>query len=303
VSDGGLDARLGEVSGRTRATLERLQRDVPTTIYHYTSGTALRGIVDSRRIWAGHLESFGDSGEILYAFGLVRHVLDQEAARHRTGAQAELANRLRAALAPFSPYLEAYAACFCEEGDLLTAWRAYGREGGVAIGLDTSFLERRARTTPGYSLVRVIYDRAAQEELVRSTIAGALGALGEGEAREDAVSRCEGFVLAELTPAFASCKHPSLAEEREWRLVHAWAPGEAGLPVQFRRGSNGLTSYVELKVTDPAGIFDDRIPIHRFVAGPTANPRQAAKTLALFRYEHGYEGSAEIVRSAIPHGA
>jgi len=303
VSDSGLDARLGEVSNRTRATLERLQRDVPSTIYHYTSGAGLRGIVDSRRIWAGHLESFGASSEILYAFALVRHVLDEEADRHGTRATIELANRLRAALTPFGPYLEAYAACFCEESDLLAAWRAYAREGGVAIGLDTSFLERRMRTTPGYSLVRVIYDRGSQEDLVRSTIGGALAALREGDPDDLAVARCEAFVLAELTPAFASCKHPSLAEEREWRLVHSWAPGEAGLPVQFRPGPNALSAYVELKVTDPAGIFDDRIPISRFVSGPSPNPRQAAKTLGLFRYEHGYEGSTEIVRSAIPFGA
>ena len=46
MSDHGLDARLGEVSGRTRATLERLQRDVPLTIYHYTSGTGLRFIIE-----------------------------------------------------------------------------------------------------------------------------------------------------------------------------------------------------------------------------------------------------------------
>src|SRR5262249_45953678 len=150
------------------------------TIYHYTAAEGLRGIVESRRIWAGHLEAFGASAEILYAYGLVRHVLDQEAARGRGGAAVELSNRLRASLPPFGPHLEACGACFCEGGDLLSAWRAYAREGGVAIGLDTSFLERRARTTPGYTLVRVIYDRAAQEELVRSTIAGAFAALDQG---------------------------------------------------------------------------------------------------------------------------
>jgi len=305
-----LGARLGDVALRHRGAFEQQQSAPIGTIFHYTTGAGLKGIIESRRLWASHVESFNDSTEVLHAFGLVRKCLEEEAARNSTRATQEFVGRLRETVIPFGQYLEAYAACFYADGDLLSGWRALGSGvGGYAIGIDTSFLERRARISPGYFLVQVLYDPVVQDGLVRRLIADVLEVIREIESAsglqsaEACFPECATLLRDELTPLLASFKSRAFEEEHEWRLVHVWALGERGDQVLFRPGPKGLVPYVELKVTDPAGIFDDRVPVSRFVYGPSSNPRLTEKALALFRFEHGYDDSAELMRTRIPYGA
>ena len=45
----------------------------PPILYHYTTGDALFGIVETGMLWATNLHYLNDSTEFGYALGLLRH--------------------------------------------------------------------------------------------------------------------------------------------------------------------------------------------------------------------------------------
>jgi hypothetical protein len=67
---------------------------------------------------------------------------------------------------PFARMLQVYLTCFCESGDLLSQWRAYGANGGgYSLGLkfrDDGY--RGGETT--FMLRRVIYNLNEQRQLI-----------------------------------------------------------------------------------------------------------------------------------------
>lgn len=67
--------------------------------------------------------------------------------------------------------MDAFACCFCEERDLLSQWRAYGKyEQGYAIEFDwTAVQERFVAELVG----RIEYDEATQDGLIRKIIGDA----------------------------------------------------------------------------------------------------------------------------------
>src|SRR5215212_6132402 len=99
--------------------------DLPPILYHYTSQTGLKGMLNTKTIWASEIHYLNDSTEFALALSLARD---------------ELAKRLRAAISPVDrSRLELLrdtiytieedhtcVSCFSELDDDLSQWRGYG---------------------------------------------------------------------------------------------------------------------------------------------------------------------------------
>jgi hypothetical protein len=151
--------------------------------------------------------------------------------------------------------LTVFVACFSEDGDLLSQWRAYCPTGGVSIGFDKSQLMESLREQP-FELGKCVYDPNSQIQLLRKHL---------GEIVDDCLAMPESFwsapsyrvaqlnrlhmVLGRVVPLL---KHAAFSEEREWRLfasVEAVYCGN-GLTYEYRKRRDMIVPYTPISL-DP----------------------------------------------------
>jgi len=117
-----------------------------------------------------------------------------------------------------------YIACFSEDGDVLSQWRAYSEDGsGVAIGFDIEKLgiENKLPITGATSQIstgfsKVIYDIEAQKNIVNQIFDHWLDKINLGTT--DTTASIE--VMGQLKMYASIFKNPSFKEEKECRLIH-----------------------------------------------------------------------------------
>ena len=145
--------------------------DVYPELAHYTSSAGLKGILESRTLWASHARFLNDSREFEYFLDVRCKKLMEDAINtaYQDGkielngyddhgnkltpeeiAQHEAQVLTSAARIVTATYEEPYLFSFCgtieprvARDGLLSQWRAYGLDGGYALIFDTRQLEQR----------------------------------------------------------------------------------------------------------------------------------------------------------------
>jgi len=268
----------------------------PEFVYHYTNASGLLGIISAGSLWMTDIEFVNDAEELAYARASVLDELQVRAYEiappdeaSADGLRAETLRSIAEELkqspqAHPSRTYHVYAACFCQDGDLLSQWRAYGGDGGYAIGFRTSSLREASTALDSVHFEKVIYglDDAgpyldAMLEAVAQGVAGFPGASGNIR------------LMTRVLPTVATIKHPTFAEEQEWRLLStSWGASEA---LSFRPGSVGLVPYVEVSLPDNA--------VAHVIVGPGRYPKVRISGVAQLLERHGM-GGVEVVGSTSP---
>lgn len=248
--------------------MQRLIRPRPELFYHYCSVGAMQAILESRRILLTSFYYMNDYMECRWLDQLIRNApLESQVALRNGFAQAFWAvYNIR----------QAYLACFSEESDLLSQWRAYADDGqGVSIGfnLDHFGIERALPHTnvsanSGMGLHNVIYDPKEQRAIVDFLVREAI-------ASESRISpQNAGCELANAFKRIATIvKNPAFQEEREWRLIclplifydddRGILPLGAPSPVKHISKPDALYPYLEFDFSTST-----REVIHEIVLGP-----------------------------------
>lgn len=216
----------------------------PSELFHYTSPEGFIGIITSKTLWASDMLGLNDASEVEYPIAVVNEALEASGinipgyAKERFGTQL-LSNMFRI----YQPYVT----CFCENGDLLSQWRAYGGGGeGFSLGFRFSWLH--ALEQKFLRLQKVIYNRDQQIDLVLMFLVTASGAIaGEGWSEEEQRLFWQD-AAASLTPWVIMFKNPAFEEEAEWRLVNTIPRND----LQFRRSGHRIVPYVEIPIGDLA---------------------------------------------------
>jgi Protein of unknown function (DUF2971) len=272
----------------------------PDVVYHYTTASGLLGIIQHRKLWMTDIEFMNDAVELTYARPVVldslRDRADQIAPPGEDSAEGMRADTLRNAageLEPASQNYHVYATCFCEKGDLLSQWRAYGGDGGYAIGFRTEWLLEASASDDWIHFAKVIYGIDAARlhldtmlNVMAKPVAGFPGATGNVR------------LMEHVLPTVATIKHPTFAEEQEWRLLSTSAGG--GRP-QFRTASVGLVPYVDIAFPENA--------VAQVIVGPGQHPevritavRQLLESHGMSRFQAGYRliSGVDVVGSRSP---
>lgn len=191
-----LAARLGEFGFSIDAVPSSL-------IYHYTNASGLKGILESKHIFATNTRYLNDLSEINYGKGLgetiVRSRLESERAcllawtdellrkdtdKAKASARTEYDSQIDQKSIAFNildsllklmfnvPLFDRdyYASSFCEAGDLLSQWRGYAnRGGGYAIGI---CVKRNRLSVRGrdYFVFPMIYDDEVQSNIFNALL-------------------------------------------------------------------------------------------------------------------------------------
>lgn len=264
----------------------RVQSDLagaPDGLWHYTDGVGLQGIVTQEELWATDTRFLNDATEINYGLQIA-----DEAVEAATGSgqwKQPTSHFLKRVMATNGANLtgflqarsEVYVACFCEEGDLLSQWRAYaGRDtaGGYALQFRhrapiTGWVDHLGRDT--LRLQRVIYDRTDQLAAFQDLIAtlAPVYDIQHTERRMNALAKNLTNGIFELATL---CKHPSFREEREWRVVYERSSDDSPLHLRHWASRGLLVPYVALKLPAAVGVMSGHLPIVEVRCGPSPDP-------------------------------
>jgi Protein of unknown function (DUF2971) len=261
-------------------------RDLPTSLYHYTSQTGLKGMLNTKTIWASEIHYLNDSTEFALALSLARD---------------ELAKRIRAAISPVDRSrlellrdtmytiagVHTCVCCFSELDDDLSQWRGYGGgDAGFSVGFTREWFTR-VKETLGLSLIRCIYDPEDQQRLIKDELDDFLAKNAEkgpdywdrnrgyrnpDRPRTFGVSRHAGNDFATgLSRKAPLIKHKSFAVEKEWRLAATVSAHE----LHHRPGRSMLIPYYKI----PIGDGDKFDSIREIVVGPTPHPDLSAASV------------------------
>lgn len=277
----------------------------PGLLYHYTDGYGFQGIVERDQIWATEVRFMNDRSELTYGFELMLQVLAELKGSRPRG---DLMDHFEACCRNVDPIFSAsgemmFVTCFCEDGDLLSQWRAYGQMGaGYALGVDIL-----AMPSTDVRLVKVDYDREKQRNLLRQVLDGGLAAM---ENAPDEVVRPRSFVpgrlavsyetlgdmlTANLWEYFVSMKDTAFREENEWRLV--WTNPVWMSEVAYRvKGGSLLAPYVKVPLRPHRQTAS---PVKEVVLGPGVSSRMSAMVTNHFLYENRHE-EAKVKMSTVP---
>lgn len=274
-------ARAGWTAGQAAADLAR----DPGRLWHYTDAGGLSGIVESEGLWATNTRFLNDATELGYGLQLAGEFIRTYSSTARLTPEASaflrgLADPEQADVTGFlRRNLDVYVACFCEDGDLLSQWRAYAgtdTAGGYALSFETgSPLQawvHAAGGAHGLRLVRVLYDRDEQEAVLHDLLNRLVPVLEENSQERERKDAVASNLVDALAAFAASCKDSAFAEEREWRIVYDRSNDADPLPLSHRATRGLLVPYVALDLRRPEVAPTGHLPLASINCGPGPEP-------------------------------
>jgi hypothetical protein len=267
-------------------------------LYHYTTGNGLIDIIRSGELWATQVACLNDSSELLYPIELLHSKVDTMSKSPISLEVSFLLKQIEEGLSASTIHTEGrFLACFSEDGDDLSQWRAYGGgEGGYAIEFDSLHLRHHQPSTT--ILGKVEYREKQQSGFLDDLLESCISFFFDGVRKKRAPSIEEWATeflqyFASLAIMFAPfIKHSRFAGEREWRLVYH-LEDEAIPRKRYLQRSSMMTQHVPLRLK----VRDDGhpcLPLTAIVVGPSRHKEISKISVNDLLRTHGYPPSARL---------
>src|SRR6266568_9238891 len=86
----------------------------PETLFHYTSGEGIKGIINSGKLWATSIYHLNDSSEFEYGLDIASNALAEIANGSADERLKNYISRIKTSLTIQKGFINAYVVCFCE---------------------------------------------------------------------------------------------------------------------------------------------------------------------------------------------
>jgi hypothetical protein len=270
-----------------------------TELYHYTNLDGLRGILEHRALWLGHISCLNDPSELQYGRRIINEAIDAV-------LQRETDNLSRKFILSLSNFVQASATtsthhtfltCFCESGNLLSQWQVYAHSGeGYCIGFEFSSATRIKHDLVNLGegkepyLRKVIYNEKLQHKLVQEYLDGLLVAARAALNRRDDQRFSDAGANATVMAVQAASvlmdmlicfKHPAFESENEWRLLRSTREDFEPEGLQFRVGGGELTPYRPMHIYNIENDKPATFPARSVGLGPKLEPGRTRSTVQL----------------------
>ena len=258
---------------------------LPDVLYHYTTLGGFLGIMKTGKLWASDLRFLNDSSEIVYALDRIKELVSVWKQNHSIQRMEQIVDLLDVGRRLHSSIFGGiFSFSLSEKGDLLSQWRGYAPGGdGVAVGFVPADL-RAVASGQGFRLVKCRYSENERPVALRELV---VAIMREWEAllktsNEPAKDAIGVFLNEQIIPRLfevaPAIKHPSFAEEAEWRVVSTYPDLPAPDSAHFRVVEGRIVPYVEFDLAshDPDA-HGARAPIYEVFVGPGPNSELTAK--------------------------
>jgi hypothetical protein len=289
-----------EIDDEFKRTIERRAPAIVETepVFHYASAEALKGIIETGKIWLSNASYLNDPQELAYPVGLASDVLAERGRTlGQTLGQVTRMARLQKAVIGHQRFPQWYTASFSLNGDDLSQWRAYCSNGGYSIGLDSKILCETLGSGFRLAWGRVEYEEEAQKTRITQL-------LDEFEARLKVLTgkyptvpplRIEEDLVDVLALAFSReflfQKMRAFSSEREWR-IGVLLLGDSDTPL-FRIHNGTLVPYIERDLRK-----DGKLPLRSIHVCPLSDHDLSTHACQLLLRTNGYpaESISEVRR-------
>jgi Protein of unknown function (DUF2971) len=300
------EKQIGDFSG---AGLRRLTRPLAKSVYRYTDGAGLVGIVKDQRMRASHIAFMNDASELRHSIQAMRDVI---AARisvctdpNTVGFLQNLDRTLDAPLQDPTNMAQIWVACFSEHRDQLSQWRGYGgADAGYAIEFDAIQLAQ-AGQPHNVVLLPCEYDQSVYGPIVANAVQllEQLYIAGHGRfARTDQPTFGELLInrmmnnLSWLAPMI---KHHAFHEEAEWR-AYTRIDDHDVTRITFAPRRSNISGYIEFDLRSPAAGGKVLLPITGVVIGPSRNRLLSRTATRAMLTKAGYPIDLPVTFSEAP---
>ncbi|MFY8094912.1 MAG: DUF2971 domain-containing protein [Niveispirillum sp.] len=198
--------------------LDGVDRTIPDTLWHYTSISALKSIIETKTLRLGHIRFMNDGAEFEYGSRILREISIED-----FSGSSEFFSLFQDILTMSTsadvPVATPFIASFCSKHDSLPHWQSYASGGrGVAIG----FKREAFSKVPGFGILPVMYGESNFKRAVRSIIEKIADFCGDAKNNLDGGDY--NLLLIDISVMFdAMCmtlKHNALEFENEFRLCN-----------------------------------------------------------------------------------
>ncbi|MFT4918279.1 MAG: hypothetical protein ACI8RU_000892 [Zhongshania aliphaticivorans] len=275
--------------------------------FHYTSIEGIKGIIESREMWASHVNFLNDQKEWIYFDEILTAAVNElDLPFHLDGAIFESREDLRKALLGYpSSRINSFdfVLSFSSVGDCKSQWQEYcPKFAGYALEFSESpilaYGERAHRlfetddddlVDDETKLTRCIYDRQQQVEMVKAIIK-------ENHKRK---RHYVGLVAGLLSGLRCQFKHPGFSEESECRWY-----GRADGDMHLRAKNGIMVPYVKvpIDITKLSAIWVGPSPVQdRAVQGLSFWWSVLQRDDSAYIYENDQTGVIRLDKSGIPY--
>jgi hypothetical protein len=305
VDETGLTSRSDSVQARALHSKLKMSDEVApekdaadALLYHYTSQKALMGILGNlTTMWASKIQYLNDEREYSWALDRAAQVAQDRWTQSADAAEKELYSRIQRQVEEVRG-AHIFVASLSQNGDQLSQWRSYCGDGpGFSIGFSVEALERSCRRE-GWRLTKCTYDESVNMGVVLSLFDEHLHPFLE--ASRASASHSTSVVMQEVSARLvedialrgAAMKHPSFAEECEWRLVSPLMPESA---THYREGRHTLIPYCSIELEGE----ERGEAVREVTVGPSSHPALSVHSCAAYIRKHGHR-YATVTRTATP---
>jgi hypothetical protein len=283
-------------------------------LHHYTGAFGAEGIISSNVLWATATQFSNDLSEIEYAVSVARAVISETWGSRRDLSPWEkvlVEHLVHLFNTPLHSFGQPFIVSFCEDGDLLSQWRAYGQASGFSLAFRPLCQNHEVRLVCKHGfrtmVKRVLYDpskqRARLRFLLRRLTKLVNGFSFRTTSAEGASAHVELSLLLvlEMTDWALAVKHESFSEEREWRIITY--PKGATLSGVTPENYEGVSIRATSKLLLPYMILEPlsgkRLPLIGVRCGPSHLQEQSARAMNILLRKHGYN-NLPITVSSVP---
>jgi hypothetical protein len=269
-------------------------RSPPQYLFHYTSGLALHEILAEHALRGSNYLFVNDRSELAYGQRLLVDAMSDvrrpdmlEHVSHWLASCAKSGH-----IAPIEPYFVS----FCAKSDLLSQWRGYGGAGSrYCISFDTTGFQETERL--GSLPQAVIYKEQRQRQILRKIVDHYIGVVSEFGDCWDSESTMKAYasLLSCVLSTTIFFKHPSFAEEQEYRSVVYVMPDA----VDQTRFVSVAGVMKPLRLLLQGSSADKRLPITEVIAGTATRDDQAIRSAELMLLAAGYD-FVKVAPSRVP---
>jgi hypothetical protein len=267
-------------------------------IWHYTSGDALLGVVETGTLYATQVSCLNDSTEIRYGAKLLRDAfmnIQTDAMEEKLLLERIIKVTVEEPAAPTNLPSAWFVTCFSKEKDDLSQWRAYsGGENGYAIAfLASGFFGR------GSIVARVNYDEEQHKQVAENVANATISFFKEG-----LYARPTGEINTATVDAWATeflgvwerlvgrlapmVKNPAFRGENEYRIVHELQVHEMW-QLRFRQKQTLMSRHLPLIFPPPNYATQSQLlPIMEVMVGPSRHKEISRVSVETFLRQKGY---------------